>query len=76
MTPFERVADLAADMESESLPGLGQELRTSHEGIFNGTELYMAWRFHVAKALDEPRLSDRTRAKALALWQMLDGDLS
>jgi hypothetical protein len=35
----------------------------------------MAWRFHVAKVL-EHRLSNRTRAKAQEVWQMLDKALS
>ncbi len=52
-----------------------QALLEAHQGIFNGTELFMAWRFHVVKALEYP-LSNRTRAKAQEVWETLDKALS
>jgi hypothetical protein len=76
MKPYEQVAELAADLQADGLPTLANDLRTAHEGIFNGTELYMVWRFHVAKAVQERRISERTRTKAQVLWQMLDEELS
>jgi hypothetical protein len=75
MTPYEQIADLAADVQREGHADMGQALLEASQGIFNGTELFMAWRFHVAKVL-EHRLSNRTRAKAQEVWQMLDKALS
>jgi len=75
MTPYEQIADLAADVQSEGYAAVGQALMEAHNGIFNGTELFMAWRFQVARALEHP-LSGRTRAKAQKVWRMLDSELS
>jgi hypothetical protein len=76
MTPYEQIADLAADLRRDGFSALNEGLLQAHRGIFNGTELYMAWRFHVAKVLEEPGLSNPTKAKAQRLWVLLDKELS
>ena len=76
VTPYDQIADLASDIRREGFDGLSDELLGSHRGIFNGTELYIAWRYLVAKIAEERGLSVDTRAKAEALRQMLDKNLS
>jgi hypothetical protein len=58
------------------LEALSEELLGIHRGIFNGTELYMAWRSHVAKVIGELNLSAETRTKAETLWKWFDEQLS
>ncbi len=75
MKPYEQIADLAADVQADGYAALAKSLLEVHRGIFNGTELFMAWRFEVAKVLDLP-VTNVTRAKAATIWQMLDKELS
>jgi len=48
MRPYEQISDLAADVQREGFSALSDTLLQAHRRIFNGAELYMAWRFQVA----------------------------
>jgi hypothetical protein len=76
MTALNEISDLVDALTREDLSSLGEPLAQAHRDIFNGTELHMRWRFHVAAVLADPRLSLPTRAKAEALHRQLDIELS
>ena len=48
MTPYDYVRELADLMEHDGLGDEAKALRDAHQGIFNNTELFFAWRFAVA----------------------------
>jgi len=75
VTPYEQIAALASDVRGEGFDDLGASLLEAHKGIFNGTELFMAWRFHVEKVVAQEGLSASVREKARLIWQMLDQEL-
>ena len=75
MTAYQEISDLADDLHRENLVSLAELLAQAHEGVFNGTELHMKWRFDVAAVLADPRMTASTRAKAEALHQKLETEL-
>jgi hypothetical protein len=75
MTAYQEISDLIDDLRRENLVSLSEPLAQAHEGIFNGTELHMKWRFHVIAVLGDPRLTAATRARAEALNRKLDTEL-
>ena len=76
MTPNEEVFALGKALQADGLENLADRVLHAHQGIFNATELYMAWRFCVRKVLAEPELSAATRTQAEALYRRLDEALN
>lgn len=75
MIKYADIAGVARLLRRDGLGQLADELCAAHEGIFNGLELAMAWRFHLARVLAAELHAD-TRARAQALWEDLDETLA
>jgi hypothetical protein len=75
MQPFDDVQELAAALRREGMELHARDLEHAHDGIFNGTELWVTWRYYVERALHLPELTSETRAQARALFDQLDAGL-
>ena len=76
MVASERIAEIAAHLRNEGIAAIADNLANAHKGVFGGTELAMKWRFHLANALNEERLSPETRREVEQVWQELEAALS
>jgi hypothetical protein len=75
LTPYEQLAALALEVRREGFDELSTSLLEAHKGIFNGTELFIVWRFNVEKVIAQEGLSVGAREKAESIWRMLDQEL-
>ncbi|WP_018062016.1 hypothetical protein [Caulobacter sp. UNC279MFTsu5.1] len=71
-----RVIEIAARLREEGAAAVADQLATAHEGVFNGTELAMKWRFYVAQARKLNTLSAPTRQEVEQVWRELQVALS
>jgi hypothetical protein len=63
--PYDYVKEVAADLRNDRLEDVATRLLKSHEGIFNGTELFMTWRHAVSQILKTDGISEATKTSAL-----------
>lgn len=75
MIPYERVKIVADALKADGLDDWAEGLLKAHVGIFNGTELYMKWRWHIGHILRLQTISADTRKKAEQLYSILDDGL-
>lgn len=75
MMSVERMIELATRLREEGAASSADELATAHEGIFSGTELFMKWRFVVAK-VSKVTLSDATSREVDQVLAELNAALS
>jgi hypothetical protein len=76
MLPLDRVRQLAAALRDDGLELHARDLEQATDGMFNHTEVWMTWCYQVELILQFPGLSASTKAKAQALFNILQADLS
>ena len=69
---YQEIEVVAAALKRDGLEYDAERLLRAHQGIFNGTELFMAWRWNLDKILELPSISIDTREKAVRVRSFID----
>lgn len=74
--PYAYIEEVASSLKNDGLPEIAEKLLHVHEGIFNGTEAFMAWRWNIEEILKNGRISGATRKSAIRAWNYFNSILS
>jgi hypothetical protein len=58
------------------LDDASENLLLVHAGVFNQTELFMAWRWNIERLMEDDRISYETRESAERAWNYLSAALA
>jgi len=70
--PYHELEKVGACLVRDGLQREAEGLLKAHEGIFNGTELYMTWRWKLSEILKHPSISLQTREEAIRVHAIID----
>jgi hypothetical protein len=74
-TAYQEIESVARALKQDGLDDWADRLLRAHTGIFNATELYMKWRWHLEHILRLRSISDTTRAEAERVRLLIDKQL-
>jgi hypothetical protein len=74
--PYDYIKNLAADLRRDGLDDASENLLLVHAGVFNQTELFMAWRWNIERLMEDDRISYETRESAERAWNYLSAALA
>jgi hypothetical protein len=74
-TVYEEIESVARGLERDGLKDWRERLLSSHKGIFNGTELYMSWRWYLEQILQLQVISANTRTEAERVHGIINEEL-
>jgi len=72
MKIYQEIEIVASALRRDGLEYNSERLLRAHRGIFNGTELFMAWRWHLDKILELSSISTNTREEAARVRSLVD----
>jgi hypothetical protein len=73
--PYRQLERVAACLKRDGLSAEAERLLALHEGIFNGTELYMAWAAGLRDILRLENISGATRLEAQRVCDIVQAAL-
>jgi|SRR5579859_7908957 len=76
VSPYDYINDVAAGLRHDGLEDAAEKLLGVHAGIFNGTELLMAWRWNIERLMEDDRISLETRESAERAWNYFSAVLA